>query len=131
LRRGAVAALLDVRVDLPRTTDDGAARSGLIAGSVLPCGIYAWLWGCAELLVGWLNASGEGITDGQTKHVLVAGAGLRLETRIRLTERWDFVTSAGGLFMLTPVTLRLREVDVWRTPVVSGDAGIGVSAAFP
>ncbi len=118
---------------LPATHDagpGGSVRAALNQGTLAPCVVHdAWA-GCGLIQIGSLQSEGIGVSNPATKSLLYAALGARLEFTPRLIEDLHLVLAADASKSLTPVTLRLRDQEAWKTPFVSGALGIGLAVQF-
>ena len=104
----------------------------LAGGSLVGCGHYRWLQGCALLTVAALTATGHELLEAQSSTRAYAGAGARgglevpLSGRLALTVQGEIVIPFGRVHL---VDARSRE-RLWSTKAVSGGLGLGVLLFF-
>ena len=109
----------------------GRAKASLLAGSLAPCFVQAPFAACARLDVGALRTEGTGIADPSKQSSAYVALGGRLEYSPIIAGKLHLLVNADVLRSLTPVTLRLRGEQVWKTPALSLAGGLGLEVQFP
>lgn len=119
-----ISMSLEGRGDMPGEEDGLSA--GRISGSVLPCGHYMVLFGCAVGTAGRQSASYQGENDG----VWFVGGGARVGVEVPFVGVVALRLS-GDLVATTPIRrMKVGIVDRWTSPTLSGVFGAGLVADF-
>jgi hypothetical protein len=111
-------------------TAGAEAKVSELLSSLSPCVVGGIVSGCALAKLSSLQTEGFGVESPQRERTLQLALGLRGEVAPRLSRRLSLLVRADVLKPLFPVTLRIREVDVWRWPVVSAAFGLGLLFEF-
>ena len=133
LRWGWFQLVAEFADQLPASSEasgGGSATASLYQGTLAPCIAGSWLAGCALLNIGALQSEGRDIPNPAKKSSAYAALGARLEASPQLVSRLRLLVDLDALKSLTPVTLRLRGEDVWKTPFVSLSLGVGLALQF-
>jgi len=109
----------------------GRARASLLSGTLVPCVVHGWASGCVLASFGSLTTEGEQIPAPFRQSTAQVSVGARLGYTPALTRHARLMLDLDVLKPLLPVTLRLREQDVWRAPLLSYAAGLGLEVQFP
>jgi hypothetical protein len=104
----------------------GSARASLIAVSLAPCFARESFALCALGDLGSMRAEGADVADPVVHQLLHVAAGARAELSPRIVNRLHLLLSLEASKSLVPLTLRLREREVWRTPPASFAASLGL-----
>jgi hypothetical protein len=133
VRRGWFRLAAEFSQQMPATKsipEDGSAKASLLAGALAPCLATEALAGCGLVSLGALNTRGEGIPNASSQSSFYAALGARLEYTPSLFEKLQLLTQLDAVKPLTPVSLRVRGEEVWRTPLFAFAAGVGMRWRF-
>jgi len=95
------------------------------------CGHLQRWAACAVGSLGPSRIEGFGVDDAHSPSMFLARGGLRLTVEQPLSRRLALRLRADGLGTLTPATVFLNDVSVWRTPRLALSLGLDLSARFP
>jgi hypothetical protein len=109
----------------------GRARASLLSATLVPCVVHGWASGCVLASFGSLTTEGEQIPAPFRQSTAQVTVGARLGYTPALTRHFRLMLDLDVLKPLLPVTLRLREQDVWHAPLLSYAAGLGLEVQFP
>jgi hypothetical protein len=132
--RDWLAVELGAEAALPSTmhVDGGAGfRQQLTLGTLATCGSTASFAACGVGKLGSLRVTGTGVDNSASPRGLVGQVGLRLAYSLRLDNHLNLQGHLDGLYLLTPWTVDLNQVEVWTMPQFSAIAGIAVASRFP
>jgi hypothetical protein len=124
---------LEGRGDLPTeeaAASGGRVRSGLLAGSVVPCIHHRAFLGCLLGVVGVLRASGESVQEAKSESIPFLAFGARIGAEVPLASPLSIRAHLDAMAPLTRATLRLDNAPVWRTPAFSSALGAALVASF-
>jgi hypothetical protein len=119
---------------LPRTdavASNASVRASLYAGNLLPCFGAGQVAGCGVLSLGSFHWEGRDIASPAKRRSLYAAAGARFEWTPKLFGRLHLLVAADALKSLTPINLRLRGEQVWKSPPFSAALAAGLTLQFP
>jgi hypothetical protein len=126
----ALSLDIEGRADLPQTHDTvqqpAQVRSWLVAGSLVPCARFRFVFGCPVFSAGWLEASGVRFDGARTAHDVWMGAGARAGAELRLPRDVALRVHVEALGMLRRESLTLGSTVAYTYPPVAGAAGLGV-----
>jgi len=108
----------------------GRASASLLAGTLSPCLATDTLAGCGLLSFGSLRTRGESIDFPASQSAFYASVGARFEYTPLLLGKLRLLTTFDAMKPLTPVALHLAGAEVWRTPFLTFQAGIGLRFRF-
>ncbi len=114
-----------------RSVNGGKAQAALIDGTLAPCWTARWFAGCALFHAGSLRTVGIGVQSPLVQHSLYLLAGARAEVDPVIVGPLRLLANLDMLKSLTPVALRLDEQEVWKTPLASFGASLGLEVIFP
>jgi hypothetical protein len=101
-------------------------RSTWLGGTAALCGHASALSACALGKVGQLRIEGLSVDRPEQPSGFVAHTGLRVGATTELGKGWFFTARLDGLLLLTPHTVEMNDVELWRMPRWSALAGIDV-----
>jgi hypothetical protein len=130
---GWVRLLTEFADQLPasKTVDHvGGARASQLSATFAPCAAQQTVAACALLNIGSLHVQGTEILDAASEHLLNVTLGVRFEYSPTLFGRLRLLTSLDIDKSLTPITLRVHDQVIWKTPVVWPVLGLGLSWQF-
>jgi len=119
--------LLPTSKNIPQ---DGIATASLLAGTLAPCLATNVFAGCGLVSVGALNTRGESIPNASRQSSSYAALGARLEYTPVLFKKLQLLTQLDAVKPLTPVSLRVYGDEVWRSPVCTFAASVGLRWRF-
>jgi hypothetical protein len=105
-------------------------RSRWTGGSVALCGHASAFSACALGRLGELHIEGLGVDRPESPSSMVAHTGLRLGGAVELGKGWFLAPRLEGLLLLTPHTVQMNDVEIWRMPRVSGILGLDLGLRF-
>jgi hypothetical protein len=105
-------------------------RSRWMGGTAAFCGHLSAFSTCALGRVGELRIEGLGVDRPESPSSVVAQTGLRLGGSAELSKRWFVAARLEGLLLLTPHTVQMNDVELWRMPRTSGLLGLDVGLRF-
>lgn len=115
----------------------GARYQGrTIAAALVPCAVYehptVQPFGCAVISAGAMTETGSGVNMPGTDTGFVLATGPRVGLDIPFSPRVPLSLRASFDALFFPVGARfhLTGTEVWKTPTVSGVAGVGLAAFF-
>ncbi len=119
---------LEGRADLAaeKSEPDGSVSASLLLGSLLPCVHLGVGFACAVGSLGVLQGSGEDVSQPAKATTLFGAAGARGGVDIPVSDAVGIVVQADVRANLARTTLRLNDREVWSSPPLSGDLGVGV-----
>jgi hypothetical protein len=109
----------------------GSLHGSLIGPGLSGCGIVRDFAVCAVSVIAVQRLVSEDVSDPKASAGLFAGIGPRLTWRLGLQkDGFGLSFSAEGLVNVSPNTARFSDTNVWKTPVFSGHALIGIETPF-
>lgn len=108
----------------------GRANASLLTGTIAPCIASDTLAGCGVFSFGSLRTRGESIDFPASQSTFYAGVGARFEYTPLLFGKLRLLTMLDATKPLTPVILQVAGAEVWRTPFLTLQAGLGVRFRF-
>ncbi|HEY2731055.1 MAG TPA: hypothetical protein VGK52_14020 [Polyangia bacterium] len=124
---------LGARATLPvtfRQADGTGFRTSTLAGTLAVCGHLRRFALCPLMALGRLQVSGLGVDDAHAPASTTARVGLRAAFAQPLSTRLAAVLHADGAYTLTPRTVTLNQLPVWRTPTLGLAVGIDLAVLF-
>jgi hypothetical protein len=130
VRSGDLSIGLEGRADAfaSKRVDAGSVSASLLLASILPCWHPGFVLACGVGSIGALQGSGEQVDEPRKETTLFAAAGARLGVELPLGSVLALTGHVDVRANLTRTSLRLDDRDVWTTPPVGGDLGLGVRA---
>lgn len=105
-------------------------RSRWMGGTAAFCGHRSAFSMCALGRVGELRIEGLGVDRPKSPSSVVAHTGLRLGGTAELGKGWFVGPRLEGFLLLTPHTVQMNDVEIWRMPRTSGLLGLDVGLRF-
>jgi hypothetical protein len=105
-------------------------RSRWMGGMAAFCGHLSAFSTCALGRVGKLRIEGLGVDRPESPSSVVAQTGLRLGGTAELSKGWFVTARLEGFLSLTPHTVQMNDVELWRMPHTSGLLGLDVGLRF-
>jgi len=132
-RRGAGSLALELRTDAPDSAPfahGGQASVVLLAASVDPCVYAGSFFACALATVGWLHASGSGVSDPQSGAAAMVALGPRVGLDLPLSR--SFALRLRGDFSINALrpSVSLNGAE-WQMPRYGAVFAMGVAYRFP
>lgn len=124
---------LGARATLPvtlRQADGTGFQASTLAGTLAVCGHLRRFALCPLVALGRLRVAGLGVDDAHTPASTTARVGLRGAFAQPLSARLAAVLHADGAYTLTPRTVNVNQLPVWRTPALGLAVGIDVALLF-
>jgi hypothetical protein len=106
------------------TSEGGAVRSDLFAGTLSACGHLNIAFVCAKSVLGDLSARSTGVTNPQSQDLFFAAVGPRAGVSVPMSRAFDLRLSADVLFVATPYTLAVNERAVYSSTLVMAVLGL-------
>ena len=132
-RRNNMSLEIGAEANLPSTarqTNHSGFRESLLGASMAVCTHRHAISGCALGKVGQVRVSGFGVDQPRSATGMAGQAGLRLAAAMKLGGPWSVSARLDALGLLTPFTVELNQVELWKMPRLSALAGIDLSARF-
>jgi hypothetical protein len=105
-------------------------RSRWTGGTAALCGHASAFSGCALGRMGQLRIEGLGVDSPESPAGLVAQTGVRLGGSAEIGRGWFLAARLEGFLLLTPHTVQMNDVEIWRMPRTSGLLGLDVGLRF-
>jgi hypothetical protein len=124
---------LGARASLPvtfRQMDGTGFQTSTVAGTIAVCGHLRRFALCPTAALGRLRASGLGVDDAHAPASTTARFGLRGAFEQRLSAHLAAVLHAEGAYTLTPRTVTLNQLPVWKTPAFGLALAIDLAVLF-
>jgi hypothetical protein len=118
---------------LPSTTREpygGGFRHELFLGTLAACGWQGAFAACGVGKLGEIQVHGTGVDRPASPSGFVAQLGPRLTYSFGLGNHILLLGHIESLYLLTPWTVDLNQLNVWTMPRISAIAGIDVAARF-
>jgi hypothetical protein len=134
LRAGAVSLGLEMRADAPASASGpgaGTVTSSLYLASVVPCAHYEFASLCGTGAVGWMQASGSGVSTPHGAGTLFVSAGARIALEWPLSQTFSFRVHGDLIADLRRPTFVLDGASAWSAPPVAGSTAMGLLGRFP
>ena len=113
-----------------RQADGTGFRASTLAGTLAVCGHLRRFALCPLVALGLLRVSGLGVDDAHAPASTTARVGLRGAFAQPLSTRLAAVLHVDAAYTLTPRTVILNELPVWRTPGLGLAFGIDLAVLF-
>ena len=133
LQRGWVGLEAGAEASLPSTSREtygGGHRDELFLGTLAACGYEGPFAACGVGKLGQILVRGTGVDKPASPSGFLAQVGPRLGYSLGLGNHLALLGRIEALYLLTPWTIDLNQVQVWRMPRFSGVAGIDLAARF-
>lgn len=124
---------LEGRFDVPAGRNDGAGGqvdAWILGGTAAPCGRWRIVDFCGLLTLGAFRAAGSGVDVSAEGARFYAALGARLAAVLPLDGGFSFRAHADLAGPLQGARLRLRGVEVWRSPPLAATIGLGIEFSF-
>jgi hypothetical protein len=113
-----------------RQADGTGFRASTLSGTLAVCGHLRRFALCPLMALGRLRISGLGVDDAHAPASTTARVGLRGAFAQALSARLAAVLHADGAYSLTPRTVTLNQLPVWRTTALALAIGIDFAVLF-
>ncbi len=113
-----------------RQGDGTGVRASALAGTLAVCGHLRGFALCPLATLGRLRVSGLGVDDARAPASTTARVGLRGAFEQPLSARLAAVLHADGAYTLTPRTVTLNQLPVWKTAALGLAVGIDLAVLF-
>ena len=123
LRWPHVSLSLEGTGNLP--VSEGDITASRVAGLFVPCGHYAFVFGCALATVGRQFVTVHDVEEEDGSHWYF-GSGARLGVETPLTETFALRVSGDVAAMIPFADWHVGDVEQWKTPRIYGAIGIGM-----
>ena len=117
---------LEATVGLPVRSPAGSGRmvTSRLLASAVPCLSSGAFFACAKASAGSLTVAGDGLDNAQTIGSFQAALGLRAGAVVPLASAFALRAYLEAAANLTRYTVRVGDEEVWRTPMLTGAAGL-------
>jgi hypothetical protein len=132
-RRDNLSLEIGAEASLPSTAhqaDSSGFREYLISMGAAACAHRRAISACALGKVGQVRVSGFGVDQPRSAAGIVGQAGLRLAATLEFGGPWSATAHFDALGLLTPYTVELNRVGLWKMPRLAALAGIDLTARF-
>lgn len=133
LGKGPWSLGFEGRYDVPSSSDltpRGDLAVGLVAGSLVPCGAYRFLFGCLPVTLGSLEAASRGVERPARDRVLFWSIGARAGAELGVLPALAFRLSLDLLIVPERHEVQLGGAEVWRTPLLAASLNAAAVARF-
>jgi hypothetical protein len=132
-QRGRLAFEIGGEASLASTKHEdfgGGFRHRLVLSTAAACGLQKSLAVCVVGKLGQVHVRGTAVDKPATSNGLVAQVGPRLAYSLGLSSRIALRGRIDALYLLTPWTVELNQLDVWKMPRLSAVTGIDLEFRF-
>jgi hypothetical protein len=130
-RRFELVAEFADQLPVSRDLTKGSVRASVLAGTAAACFSQAQFAGCALTSVGSFRSEGLLVSIPHRQGSLYVALGARVEYLPTLMGRLHLLFNLDVTRNVTPLSLRTAGQEVWKTPILSLAAGLGLEAIFP